>query len=32
MLLNACRTAGQLLNKGIQSYTVTPQLMRPLSA
>ena len=32
MLLNACRTAGQILQKGVQTYTVNPQFMKPLSS
>ena len=32
MLLKASRIFGQLVNKSINNYNVTPQLMRPLSA
>ena len=32
MLLKACRNIGKMLNTSKQGYTVTPQLMKPLSA
>ena len=32
MLLKACRNLGKMLNTSKQGYTVTPQLMKPLSA